>query len=295
MEIFDREPDLRATAALIFLHAMLILAIVYWWRFTGFYTISWILAGIFMVGGGLGVTIMYHRGLTHKSFTCNNVYIKRALMYFAGLLQNASSWVPNHWGHHAYTDTPLDPHSPYWPYHGRLRGWWWSHIGWLSWKYVPPKHLRNHQDLQNKDIVWENKWHILFVASGFFIPFIIGGLYGLVIGDWKNFIYYGVDSFFLAVISRTAMLHITLSINSFGHMIGWHARSITDRLFKTDSSRNNPLLATVSFGEGNHGDHHKFPSSARIGFWDPSWPVILFFEKLGIFREIHRPPRMEKT
>lgn len=285
-----RPPDHAMTGLLLALHTLALFGFVYWYHF-GFYTISWILAGIFIVGGGFGVTLAYHRMLTHKSFICANIYVRRTLIYFGGLTQDASSWIRNHLAHHAHTDTRYDPHSPYWPYNGGLKGFWWSHMGWLNRTYLPPVSILKNPDLKNPDIQWEHRWHRWFVASGFFLPFLIGGFYGASLHGWQNFAIYGIDAFILAVIRTVVSLHITFSINSFGHMLGWRARKPGDPFFLYDSSRNNPPLALVSFGEGNHGDHHKYQNSARIGFLDPSWPVVLFFEKLGVFANVKRPPR----
>ncbi len=288
MQFIEQEFDYGTTTALVALHVGFVCAIIYGYCF-GFYTISWILAGIFIVGAGYGVTIAYHRMLTHKSFVCSNRTVRRVLIYFGGLLQRTKSWVANHWSHHAYTDTILDPHSPYVPYRGGIKGWWHSHLEWLFWKYIPPDKWLNHPDLKDPDIVWEDRWHIVFVISGFFLPALIAGSYGILTVGSHAFFWYGIDAFFLSVIRTVIMLHVTCSINSFGHMVGWKAREPNDRHFTSDSSRNNPPLALISFGEGNHGDHHLYPGSARIGWLDPSWPIILFFEKLRIFRDVKRP------
>lgn len=273
------------------LHIGFVAGLIYWYCY-GFYWISWILAIFFTIGFGLGISIGYHRMLTHKSLVCSSKVVRRAFIYFGGLLQNARSWVSNHRAHHAYTDTEYDPSSPYWPYSGGIKGFWWSHIGWLFWNYSPPEHIRNHI-LQNPDIVWEGRWHIIFVVSGFLLPFLIGGIYGAFFLGWYGFFWYGLDALVLVGIIRTCIsLHITCSINSLGHMIGWRVREVHDKLFYKDTSRNNPFLALISFGEGNHASHHQYPWSARIGFLDPSWLVIRFFERLHVFHDVLYPPKL---
>lgn len=282
----SRPFDYGAAIGLIAMHLGSCIGIVYWYHF-GFYLESWILAFIFAVLGAIGVTLGYHRMLTHKSFMCSNIFVRRVLIFFGGLLQNAPSWIANHRAHHAYTDTYQDPHSPYWPYSGGIAGAWWSHIGWLFWKYRPPEQIRKHADLQSADIVWEDRWHPVFVVTGFVLPFFIGGIIGLRENvSVSSFFSYGFDSFFVAGVIRTCfILHITCLINSMGHMIGWE---LNPQLSQKSSSRNNPFLALISFGEGNHAAHHQHPRSARIGFWDPAWPIIKLFEKINIFREVNR-------
>ena len=66
--------------------------------------------------------------------------------------------------------------------------------------------------------------------------------------------------------------HVTYSINSLCHFFG-------RRRFETDDeSRNLLWLAPLSFGESWHNNHHAFPTSASHGMsrWavDPSWLVI---------------------
>ena len=81
-------------------------------------------------------------------------------------------------------------------------------------------------------------------------------------------------------ISTVLLAHVTFSINSVAHKFG-------SRRFKTrDSSRNNFLLALLTFGEGWHNNHHKHPGSARQGMrWyeiDLTWYGLVLFQKLGL-------------
>lgn len=290
MVVFDRQFNYPMAVSLISLHIAAFLGVLYWWYF-GFYIVSWILAILLTMGRGLGISIGYHRMLTHRSFMCKNRVVRRVFVILGGLVQNARSWVSNHWSHHAYTDTEKDPHSPYWPYPGGFGGFLWSHILWLFWKFKPHEHLLRHPDLKDPDIVWEHKWHVLIMVLGFVVPFVLGGVYRLITFGWGAFLHGGVDSLLAAAVSMGVVLHVTCLINSLGHMVGWRTRKKGDKLFEADSSRNNPLLAIISFGEGNHGDHHKYPGSARLGWLDPSWLVIVFFEKMGIFHNVSRPPR----
>ena len=75
--------------------------------------------------GCLGITLSYHRQLSHRSFTTPK-WLEYALAYCGVLAIQGDplEWVSSHRYHHLHTDTPLDPHSPY-------EGFWWSHMGWL--------------------------------------------------------------------------------------------------------------------------------------------------------------------
>ena len=70
-------------------------------------------------------------------------------------------------------------------------------------------------------------------------------------------------------VSTVLLFHATVTINSLAHRFG-------SRRFETaDNSRNNWLLAVLTFGEGWHNNHHYFPGSARQGFrW---WEVDLTY------------------
>jgi stearoyl-CoA desaturase (delta-9 desaturase) len=85
---------------------------------------------------GLGVTIGFHRLLTHRSFKTSPAL--RGLFAVLGTMSVEGpviSWVSDHRKHHAYSDRLGDPHSPHvdhgggWK--GALRGLGHAHVGWL--------------------------------------------------------------------------------------------------------------------------------------------------------------------
>ena len=74
----------------------------------------WLLAyGMYFVYGCLGITVTFHRYLTHRSFKLSK-WKERALAFIGHLAGTGSAitWVAIHMGHHAYADTDKDPHSP---------------------------------------------------------------------------------------------------------------------------------------------------------------------------------------
>ena len=79
-------------------------------------------------------------------------------------------------------------------------------------------------------------------------------------------------------------LHGTWLVNSATHM--WGSRRFATR----DDSRNNWLVALLTFGEGWHNNHHAHPTSARHGLvwyeFDPSWVQIKILKLLGIAKSI---------
>ena len=94
-----------------------------------------LLAVAFYLVTGLGVTIGFHRLLTHRSFTAAPAL--RVVLAIAGSMSfegEVIGWVAIHRRHHAFSDRPGDPHSPYrygTSLPGQLRGLAHAHVGWL--------------------------------------------------------------------------------------------------------------------------------------------------------------------
>jgi hypothetical protein len=72
-----------------------------------------LLAVAFYVITGLGVTVGFHRLLTHRSFTAvPALRVALAIAESMGFQGEVIGWVAIHRRHHAFTDRPGDPHSP---------------------------------------------------------------------------------------------------------------------------------------------------------------------------------------
>ena len=103
--------------------------------------------------------------------------------------------------------------------------------------------------------------------------FLVGGWFALV---WGFFV------------STTLLWHGTFTINSLTHMFG------SRRYATTDNSRNNPLLAAITLGEGWHNNHHYYQRSAQQGFFwwevDPTYYVLRILGWLGVVWDLHAPP-----
>src|SRR5215207_4195778 len=85
---------------------------------------------------GFGVTIGFHRMLTHRSFEAKP-WLRATLAILGSMsVQGAViHWVADHRKHHTFTDEEGDPHSPHTHgapgWRGVLSGLWHSHMGWL--------------------------------------------------------------------------------------------------------------------------------------------------------------------
>ncbi len=116
--------------------------------FLGFIAALWLLWGGFVTGldlailavmyvaVGFGVTIGFHRMLTHRSFEAKPwVRATFAILGSMSVQGAVIHWVADHRKHHTFTDEEGDPHSPHTHsgegVRGVLTGLWHSHMGWL--------------------------------------------------------------------------------------------------------------------------------------------------------------------
>ena len=234
-----------------------------------------ILGGTYLVIA-LGVTVGYHRLLTHGSFqTHRSIRYAFAVVGSMSLQGSVLDWVADHRKHHAHTDEEGDPHSPHVGHGSGLRGLWHAHTGWLfhhqgraDWK----KYARElYEDPGMRRI------HRLFLpltALSLLLPAALGGiLHGDLEGVVRGFVWGGLVRAFL-------VHHVTWSINSICHYFGRRRFDIEDH------STNVAWLALPSLGEAWHHNHHAFPRSAEHGLrrWeiDPSAYVIRALERLGL-------------
>jgi stearoyl-CoA desaturase (Delta-9 desaturase) len=235
---------------------------------------------------GLGVTVGFHRLLTHRSFkTSPAVKAVLAVMGSAAIEGPVISWVADHRKHHACSDDEGDPHSPHvghgegW--RGRFRGLIHAHLGWLFIHTQRGSKSRFAPDLLKDPVIrFVDASFLLWAAVGLAIPFGLGvALGGTLIAGLTGLLWGGAVRVFV-------VHHVTYSINSLCHTFGRQP-------FKTkDESRNLAWLAPFTFGEAWHNNHHAFPTSAVHGLrrWQIDWSaaVIWTLEKLGLVWDVVR-------
>jgi stearoyl-CoA desaturase (delta-9 desaturase) len=233
----------------------LIAAVVLLWQSWVDVTDLLIMVGCYVVSG-FGVTVGYHRLLTHRAFkTYKPVEYGFAVAGSLALQGGVLDWVADHRKHHANTDKEGDPHSPHVGHGSGLEGLWHAHTGWLFESHGQADWKRFARELY-EDKGMKRIHHVfpLIALSSLLIPTFLGfALHGWTAeGALRGLIWGGlVRAFFLH--------HITWSINSVCHFFGRRRFDIEDQ------STNNIWLALPSLGEAWHHNHHAFPRSAAHG------------------------------
>ena len=212
---------------------------------------------------GFGITVGYHRLLTHRSFQTTPVMRGVLAAFGAAAIEGPPiEWVSNHRMHHAFSDQDGDPHSPHvgrgagW--RGAVRGLLHAHLGWLFTSDFASEERYAPDLLADRAVRFVDRTFLLWVLVGLLVPFAAGlAVTGTLTGGLTALLWGGAVRVFL-------LHHVTFSINSLCHFFG-------RRRFATeDQSRNLLWLAPLSMGESWHNNHHAFPTSAAHGmrWWE---------------------------
>lgn len=248
-----------------------------WWRFTPFlglhlacFAIVWVgvspvalaVCAVSYLARMFAITAFYHRYFSHRTFKTS-----RALQFLFALLGAAATqrgplwWAAHHRRHHRYADAVGDPHRP-------ADGLLHAHVGWfLRDRNFVTDRARVRDWLKYPELEWLDRFDL-------FVPVVYAAaLFGL--GAWLDSAYPGLGTsggqllVWGYFVSTVLLTHATLLVNSAAHLWG------TRRFATDDDSRNNPLVALLTLGEGWHNNHHRYPGSARQGFYwwqlDPSY------------------------
>src|SRR5215510_14443091 len=138
---------------------------------------------------GFGVTVGFHRMLTHRAFQTH-----AATRYLFAILGSLSvqgpviDWVADHRKHHAHTDVEGDPHSPHVGHghgvKGALKGLWHAHVGWLWLTHGEAKKSKYAKELvEDRGMRIINRRFPIIVLYSLLIPALLGGLITM---SWKG-------------------------------------------------------------------------------------------------------------
>ena len=266
------------TLPFVFLHAGCLA--VFW--VGGRWTAVATAVGLYLVRM-FAITGFYHRYFSHRTFhTSRLAQFLFALLGASAVQLGPLWWSYQHRHHHQHSDEDDDVHSPC------RRGFWWSHIGWITSARNFPTDYSQVRDLAKyPELVFLNRFDLI-------VPVLLAvALFGT--GRWLHATHplLGVTAGQMLVwgffISTTALFHATSSINSLAHLVG-QRRYDTD-----DNSRNSLLLALITLGEGWHNNHHRHMTTTRQGFYwweiDVSYYVLKAMSWTGIIWDLRPVPR----
>jgi stearoyl-CoA desaturase (delta-9 desaturase) len=246
-------------------HALAIIGVA----ITGFSWWGLALALLFYIPRMFFVTGAYHRYFSHRSFKTSRWFqFVLALGATCTAQKGPLWWAAHHRLHHKLSDQPGDLHSVI------QSGFWWSHHGWILSNSLEGTDLSRIKDFSKyPELRWLNRWWMLPPVAVGAATFFIGGFFALV---WAF------------AVCQVMTWHGTFTINSLSHLWG-------GRRYKTgDDSRNNPVLAIVTMGEGWHNNHHHYQVSARQGFYwwevDITYYVLRLFAAVGLVWDLHGVP-----
>jgi stearoyl-CoA desaturase (Delta-9 desaturase) len=246
--------------------------------------ISWIAVAVMIflyVIRMFAITAFYHRYFSHKAFRTSRIMqFVFALIGAASVQRGPLWWAAHHRHHHRHADTEHDIHSPR---HGFFR----SHMGWFLTKRGFATNFSTIQDLTKyPELRYLDRFDVLVPAI---LAITLFGLGSLLQATMPQLHTSGpqllVWGFFISTI---VLFHATVTINSLAHRWG------TRRYDTKDDSRNNWLLAIITFGEGWHNNHHHFPGSASQGFkwWelDMSYITLKIMSWFGLVWDLKTVP-----
>jgi len=284
---------------IVLVHLLALLALFPW--FFSWLGVALAIGGHFFFGV-LGMTLGYHRLLTHRGFTCSR-WLERllAVLGVCCLQDTPARWVAVHRMHHQHSDEQPDPHSP------RVT-FLWGHFGWLM-VANPECESTMFLDRYARDLLsdrfyrrLERRWVALAIFAAHAALFFLAGFLAELAWTWArsadvsvtattalaHAAQFGVSLLIWGVFVRTVMVwHVTWAVNSLSHWSGYRSYPTND------DSRNNWLVALAAHGEGWHNNHHAEPRSAAHGHrpweFDLTWVVIRVLEMVGLAHDVVRP------
>jgi stearoyl-CoA desaturase (delta-9 desaturase) len=197
---------------------------------------------VYFFTGCIGMSVTYHRLLTHRSFTTS-----KFLEYFGtlcatlGLTGSSISWTAAHRIHHSKADRIGDPHSP--KTLGYIRAQFLSMFSSINVYRSPLIRCPGHQ--------FFHKYYLHINVTYALLISILFGLWGLL-----N----------LYLVPACVLWNAGSLINTINH-----TKWLGYRRFNTpDNSTNNPILGIIMWGEGWHNNHHRFQNRPNIGekWWE---------------------------
>ena len=238
--------------------------------------------------GPIGISLCYHRLLTHRSFQTPKWF--EYFLTCCGCMAcqgGPVQWVGVHRIHHKHSDDHGDPHSP-------KHGFTWAHVLWCMSRHqglIGVGVAANAaQDLyRDKGLRLINKYYLVPQLVAIVLCFL-GGTLAARLGLETS----GLSWVLWGVCVRTVMVyHGTWFVNSASHTWGYQN-------YRTgDGSTNCWWVAMLSLGEW-HNNHHGEQRSAKYGGrrWfeiDPTWWTLQVMKRVGLASNMVTPRKLEET
>jgi fatty-acid desaturase len=215
--------------------------------------IGWFLMKFVGIGAG------FHRLFSHHSFKVSR--LMKCFILFCGTLAvqgSAILWVAIHrGGHHRYSDTEQDPHSP-------IHGFWHSYITWMFKLKEGEVNVRRIPDLlKDNDMIFAHKYYLHII-------WIVYGITALINFDL---------CLYLLILPAFITMHVFCLQTSVVHY-----KKLGYRNYDTkDTSVNVPWLFVLTQGECWHNNHHGQPKNPNYGGrrwfeFDPTYRIIQLIE-----------------
>ena len=265
---YQQSIDFKSLLVLILTPLITIIFVPYYAILYGFIWIDWLWFIFFMIATGLSITMGYHRLWSHRAYKAHfSIKIFFILFGAAALQSSIIKWSSDHRKHHQFVDDQIrDPYAA-------TKGFWYSHITWMF-RDLPPEisKIENVDDLkQEKIILLQHRYYIpIAIFMCLILPTLIGIFYGRP----------GASLLLSGLLRLVLNHHFTFFINSLAHI--WGTQTYSDE----NTARDNPLLSFLTYGEGYHNFHHKYPGDYRNGIkwydFDPSKWIVCFFSKIGL-------------
>jgi stearoyl-CoA desaturase (delta-9 desaturase) len=261
----EAKPQWTNGLGLLAIHVGALLAL-----WPGFFSWGAVVAAVILayLTGALGVTLNYHRTLTHRSLRMiKPLEYVTAILGALAMQGDPIKWVAIHRMHHAHSDHRGDPHTT-------RRGLTWAHLLWI---FRTNEHVPDDNDMKRycPDIYADTFYRALGHSHLALQLLLAVALFFM--GGW-SFVIWGI------FVRLVFTYHTTWLVNSASHAAGYRTYRTSDR------STNSWWVALVSFGEGWHNNHHAFPFSARHGMaW---WELDLTWWHIKLLRALRMVDRV---
>lgn len=224
-------------------------------------------------------TVYHHRYMSHSMFTMNKWWGK--IFYLGTYVCQGSSYLSPrayagmHRMHHAYSDTPKDPHSP--KYFKTVLHMMWS----TKKRFMEIRRHENELPEEDKKFMKDlprDGWFERNIANSIGSRIVFGIVYAV------PYILYA-DHWWLWLFLLAQLVIAPIQ----GAIVNWCGHTYGYRNFKTgDDSRNTLVWDIFLLGELFQNNHHYASSRAKFsaGIWefDPVYPILKACNALGIIR-----------